>query len=277
MQWIGNLRKMNTELKANSAGKVQYQLSGADIVEPLDAVDLNDLVGRNTVIEFQHEIHCRATGKRINKTFGEGLSYNAWIDDPSSVPSVLRPELSRIHEGVALRDHAWEQKHHNQPHLVYISQTGNFKVGVTRSTNRPFRWHDQGAVGAIAIAEVPYRQLAGEMEVALKDVIGDRTNYRKMLTDVRVDMDDLLDWREVCFDHLGERYEPFFLDESKEEVFDYPVILYPEKIKSVTLDKQATISGMLSGIKGQYLIFDNGSVFNVRRHSGYRVRISTMD
>ena len=266
---------MNTELYMNSKGEVQYHLRGANVMEPLDALEMNEWVGKNLRIEFLNEIHCRSTGQRINKTFGEGLSYQAWMEDPASVPSVLRPELSRIHEGIALRDHEWEQKHHNQPHLLYISQTGNFKVGVTRSTNRPHRWHDQGAVGAVVIAEVPYRQLAGEMEVALKEVMSDKTNYRKMLTNVQVDVAELFDWREACFDQLGEQYEPFFLDETKAETFHYPVIQYPTKIKSVTLLKEPLIAARLTGIKGQYLIFDGGTVFNVRRHSGFRVRILT--
>ena len=199
-------------------------------------------------------------------------AYQAWSEHPAAVESVLRPELSRIHEGIALRDFEWEQKHHNQPHYVYISQTGAFKVGVTRTTNRPFRWHDQGAVAAVAIAETPYRQLAGEMEVALKEILSDKTNFRKMLANVEVDIPALEDWKEECFEHLDPVYEPFFIDESP-ETFAYPVLSYPEKVKSLTLDKVPHIEGTLEGIKGQYLLFDGGRVMNVRRHSGYRVRI----
>ena len=85
----------------NSKGEVQYHLRGANVMEPLDALEMNEWVGKNLRIEFLNEIHCRSTGQRINKTFGEGLSYQAWMEDPASVPSVLRPELSRIHEGIA--------------------------------------------------------------------------------------------------------------------------------------------------------------------------------
>ena len=201
------------------------------------------------------------------------MSYQAWSEHPAAVESVLRPELSRIHEGIALRDFEWEQKHHNQPHYVYISQTGAFKVGVTRTTNRPFRWHDQGAVAAIAIAETPYRQLAGEMEVALKEILSDKTNFRKMLANVEPNLSELEDWKEECFDHLGPVYEPFFIDEPPEE-FVYPVLNYPDKVNSLTLDKVPNMAGTLEGIKGQYLLFDGGRVLNVRRHSGYRVRIN---
>jgi len=271
MEWIGNLRKLITDKNPDIKGEVGYNLVGADIILPLNSVGINEWVGQHVTIEFLNEIHCRKTGQKIKKTFGEGLSYSAWLEDPGSVESVLRPELSRIHEGVALRDYDWEQKHHNQPHFVYLSQTGGFKVGVTRTTNAPYRWHDQGAVGALVIANVPYRQLAGEIEVALKSIIADKTNYRKMLANVSFDSEGLMEWQEACCDELGLAYESFFDDEAEAIRFDYPVREYPEKIQSRTLDKQSKIEGVLVGIKGQYLIFDSGEVVNVRRHSGYRV------
>lgn len=272
MQWAGNLRKLETSAQANELGQVDYTLRGADKLEMLPAEGVNAWVGQRIQIQFDGQIHCRVTGQSIRKPYGEGMSYQAWVEHPSAVESVLRPELSRIHEGIALRDFEWEQKHHNQPHYVYLSQTGAFKVGVTRTTNRPFRWHDQGAVAAVAIAETPYRQLAGEMEVALKEIVSDKTNFRKMLADVQPDPLALEELREECFEHLGASYEPFFIDEFPEE-FKYPVLAYPDKVNSITLDKVPLIEGMLRGIKGQYLLFDEGRVMNVRRHSGYHVRI----
>ena len=273
MQWEGNLRKLETASQSNQYGQVAYALRGADVLEALPAEEMNAWVGEQIHIQFEGQIHCRVTGQTIRKAYGEGMSYQAWSEHPAAVESVLRPELSRIHEGVALRDFEWEQKHHNQPHYVYISQTGAFKVGVTRTTNRPFRWHDQGAVAAIAIAETPYRQLAGEMEVALKEILSDKTNFRKMLANVEPNLSELEDWKEECFDHLGPVYEPFFIDEPPEE-FVYPVLNYPDKVNSLTLDKVPNMAGTLEGIKGQYLLFDGGRVLNVRRHSGYRVRIN---
>lgn len=272
MQWEGNLRKLETSAHKDDRGQVEYALRGADVLELLPSIGLNTWVGKHITISFEGQIHCRVTGQTIRKAYGEGMSYQAWSEHPSAVESVLRPELSRIHEGIALRDFEWEQKHHNQPHYVYISQTGAFKVGVTRTTNRPFRWHDQGAVTAVAIAEVPYRQLAGEMEVALKEVLSDKTNFRKMLANVQMDIPALEDWKEECFEHLGSVYEPFFIDESP-ATFEYPVLSYPDKVNSLTLDKVPKIGGTLEGIKGQYLLFDGERVMNVRRHSGYRVRI----
>jgi hypothetical protein len=272
MEWQGNLRKLLTAERLNEMGHVDYRLEGADVLDTLPALALNEWIGQQISIQFQGQINCRVTGQSIRKPYGEGMSYQAWTEHPAAVESVLRPELSRIHEGIALRDFEWEQMHHNQPHYVYVSQTGAFKVGVTRTTNRPFRWHDQGAVAAVAIAQTPYRQLAGEIEVALKEIVSDRTNYRKMLTEVQPDEAALEDWKEECFEHLGALYEPFFIDESP-EAFQYPVLEYPFKVNSLTLDKAHSIDGTLQGIKGQYFLFDGGRVMNIRRHSGYRVRI----
>ena len=273
MEWVGNLRKMKTKSPIVSSESVSYSLEGANGLEPMEPVELNRLVGREISIVFQNAIHCTVTGKTIKKAYGDGMSYNAWLNAPSAVESVLRPELSRIHEGIALRDFQWEQVHHNQPHFVYVSQTSGFKVGVTRATNRPYRWHDQGAVGAIVVANVPYRQLAGELEVLLKSIMIDKTNYRKMLQCVEPDLEELTEWRERCFDSLGEGYESFFDEDSEPLAFHYPVVSYPETVKSIRLDKIPSIQGKLVGIKGQYFIFEDGSVLNIRNHAGYSIRL----
>ena len=264
---------MKTKSPIVSSESVCYSLEGANGLEPMESLELNGLVGKEISIVFQNAIHCTVTGKTIKKAYGDGMSYNAWLNAPSAVESVLRPELSKIHEGIALRDFEWEQAHHNQPHCVYVSQTSGFKVGVTRATNRPYRWHDQSAVGAIVIANVPYRQLAGELEVLLKSIMIDKTNYRKMLQCVEPDLEELSEWRERCFDSLGEDYESFFDEESAPQAFHYPVVSYPEKIKSIRLDKVPSIQEKLVGIKGQYFIFEDGTALNIRNHAGYSIRL----
>lgn len=265
---------MIASMDAPNEGVAHYTWAGADRLNALSAVSAHLWLGRELTLEFDGEINCVVTGKRIRKTFGEGMSYDAWMRSPSAVESVFNPELSRIHEGVALRNKEWEEKHHNQPHVVYISQTSGLKVGVTRSTNVPSRWIDQGAVGAIVVANTPYRQLAGELEVALKPHMADKTNFRRMLTEVSFDSDLLINAREAAFDHLGEGYESFFEEDSGASEIRYPVLEYPEKVSSIRLDKIPSFSGVLQGIKGQYLIFDGNRVLNVRSHAGYRVKIT---
>ena len=271
MIWDGNVRKMGSLV--DSAGIVEYRFRGADVLDPLPEQSAKGWVGQQVKVSFEGDIHCLETGKRIKKTYGEGLSYDAFLRSPMACPSILRPELSRIHEGIALRDEAWEREHHLQPHVVYVSQTSHLKVGVTRATNVPSRWVDQGAVGAIVVANTPYRQLAGELEVALKSVLSDKTNWRAMLKHVEVDPSELEDAKDECLDALGGAYESFFELSDDVTTLTFPVLRYPEKVKSVKLDKEPTFEGKLVGIKGQYWLFEDGRVWNVRSHAGYRVRI----
>lgn len=267
---------MKTSDILNDQGKYQvhYELPLADVIEPTDILVPEDWIGQRLSIRWTGEIHCAETGKRIKKTYGDGLSYDAWMASPAAVPSVIRPELSRIHEGIALRDEAWERANHLAPHYVYLSFTGGLKVGVTRTTNMPYRWHDQGATAAIVIAEAPYRQLAGLMEVDLKPVFGDKTNYRAMLKHQRPKPEDLLEAKDEALDALGEPYEAFFSDNDEVREMEYPVVEYPKSISSVRLEKVQEIEAKLLGIKGQYLLFDSGQALNLRNHIGYRVSLT---
>lgn len=271
MIWEGNVRKMGSIV--DSDGMVEYRLRGADVLEKMPDLSANVWVDQDVKVSFEGDIHCVETGKRIKKTYGEGLSYDAFLRSPLACPSILRPELSRIHEGIALRDEVWEREHHLQPHVVYVSQTSHLKVGVTRASNVPSRWVDQGAVGAIVVANTPYRQLAGEMEVVLKSLLSDKTNWRAMLKHVEVDQSELEDAKDECLDALGGVYESFFELSDEVTSLTFPVLRYPEKVKSVKLDKDPTLEGKLVGIKGQYWLFEDGRVWNVRSHAGYRVRI----
>ncbi|MFN0031356.1 MAG: DUF2797 domain-containing protein [Flavobacteriales bacterium] len=263
-----NLRKMRTSLD----GVAQYILPIYDVLENNGTYYMNPLVGETLKLTFENEIHCVETGKRIKKTFGEGLSYDSWLKSPAASPSIVRPELSRIHEGIALRDAAWEEAHHNQPHYVYLSKTSEVKVGVTRTHNIPSRWIDQGASEAIVIAETPYRQLAGLIEVSLKEHYADKTAWQAMLKNIST-QDDLRSSKDKALSLLPAEYEAFFFDDDTVTLIDYPVLQYPEKVKSLKLDNTVEYTGKLKGIKAQYLLFEDGQVFNVRSHAGYKLSI----
>jgi hypothetical protein len=185
----------------------------------------------------------------------------------------MRPELSRIHEGIAIRDYEWEVRHHLKPHTVYISLTSDYKVGVTRDTNIPYRWIDQGAIQAVRLAEVPYRQLAGLIEVSLKAHISDKTAWQKMLKGIVDNPKTILEVKNEMADLVPDELKAYLIDNEEITEIEYPVFAYPEKVKSLKLDKEKVIEKKLAGIKGQYLIFDDGSVLNVRSHSGYRVKL----
>ncbi len=269
MQITTHLRKMSTRL----GDEAEYALPQLHILERSGSVPVNPWVGREVSIRFSGNIHCVVTGKKIRKTFGEGMSYEAFLSSPLNVESIIRPELSRIHEGIALRDKAWEEEHHNRPHYLYLSRTSHVKVGVTRTSNVPSRWIDQGATEAIIVAETPYRQLAGLMEVALKDHMPDKTAWQAMLKNETQDTVSLVAWKDQVLRLLPEDYEAFFYPSDQVTAIRYPVREYPLKVKSLKLDTTPEFSGKLLGIKGQYLLLDGGRVFNVRAHAGHEVEI----
>ena len=267
-----HLRKMVTTL--DEQGLATYHLPIVNILESNDKASLNEWVGSNIQIEFTGNIHCVATGKKIKKTFGEGLSYEAFLTSPLSCPSIVRPELSRIHEGIALRDYEWEQKHHNQPHYVYLSRTSNIKVGVTRSTNLISRWIDQGASEGICIAETPYRQLAGSIEVMLKEHLGDKTAWQSMLKGECSEIAHLLGKKNEVLEYFPEDWHSFIANDDEIHKITYPVLQLPAKPKSIKLDTCPLLQGRLLGIKGQYWLLDNDRVINIRSHAGYEVNLS---
>ena len=267
-----HLRKMVTTL--DEQGLATYHLPIVNILESNDKASLNEWVGSNIQIEFTGNIHCLATGKKIKKTFGEGLSYEAFLTSPLNCPSIVRPELSRIHEGIALRDFEWEQKHHNQPHYVYLSRTSNIKVGVTRSTNLISRWIDQGASEGIRIAETPYRQLAGSIEVMLKEHLGDKTAWQSMLKGECSETADLLGKKNEVLEYFPEDWHSFIANDDDVHKITYPVLQLPAKPKSIKLDTCPLLQGRLLGIKGQYWLLDNDRVINIRSHAGYEVNLS---
>lgn len=272
MNWEGNLRKLH--IAPGAHGVLSYNLAGADVLEPLPALDLSDQLGQQVRLDFKGQIHCAATGKRIKKTYGDGLSFSAWQVAPQAVESVIRPELSRIHEGIALRDRDWEEAHHNVPHWVYLSQTSTIKVGVTGAHTGRRRWYDQGAIAGTVLCIAPHRGLAGEMEVLLKEVFADKSAYRAMILAQTPDVEALEEAREEAFDHLGTAFEDYMQFDAPVETMQYPHLELPAKVRSVRLDKQPVVEGRLVGLKGQYLVFDTGEILNVRSHIGYRVRIA---
>ena len=269
MNFVGNIRKMISELKT----EVNYSLPLYDLVNYKHYIELNQFIGSTIKISFSGTINCVVSGKKIKKTYGEGMSYDAFKESPLAVESIIRPELSKIHEGIALRDYDWEMKHHMQPHIVYLSKTAGNKVGVTRDTQIPTRWIDQGAVEALVIARTPYRQAAGLIEISLKNYISDKTNWRKMLLN-ELNEESLLEKRDELFLKVDNDLKKYLVLDEIIQTINFPVIKYPTKVQSLSLDKNPYIEEKLIGIKGQYLIFENETVLNVRRHAGYLIEFS---
>ena len=263
MQLEGNILKMRTE----GISPVQYFLPVGD-----SEIHLNPLVGQQVSLRFTGQINCISCGKQTKTSFGQGFCYNCMQTAPEASESVMRPELSKAHLGIA-RDLEWAEKHDLIDHFVYLAVSGDVKVGVTRYHQVPTRWIDQGASSAIKIATVPNRHIAGVIEVFLKKYFTDKTDWRAMLKNEVATNIDLLAEKEKALGFLSAELCKYTEPDNIITQIEYPVIEYPQKLKSLSFDKQPLISGILKGIKGQYLIFDEGNVLNIRKHNGYRLEI----
>lgn len=259
----GNLHKMATEY-----GKpISYSLKLGD-----DKLIVNDLLGKKLSISFDGRINCVSCGRITKKAFGQGFCYPCFANAPENAECIVRPELCEGHLGKG-RDPEWEQLHHVQPHFVYLALSSGLKVGITRGTQIPTRWIDQGASKAIILAEVPYRQLSGLIEVALKDHYNDKTNWQRMLKNEVLD-DDLIERKDEARSFLPTELQQYVNDDKQIWSLDYPSLDTPSKVKSIKLENQPLLEGILTGIKGQYLILDNHLVINIRNHAGYHVDIN---
>lgn len=262
MTYEGVLSKMQTEF----GNPIQYYLVFED-----SFLNMNQQLGKNLDIAFAG-YQCLNCGKK-KKIFRQGFCYDCFYQSPSAGDWIMRPELSTAHLGITDRDLDYETKVQLQPHIVYLALSSDVKVGVTRKTQVPTRWIDQGACEAVAVVEVPNRYLAGITEVALKNHFVDKTNWRKMLQNETLDM-DMLQEKTRIFEFLPEEVKPYF-DETLDlhHMLNYPVLEHPKKVTGLNLDKTHFFKGKLMGIKGQYLIFEDGTVFNIRSFEGYRVTI----
>jgi len=262
MGYQGVLTKMETEY----ASPIQYYL-----VFESDFIHMNQLLDKKLSIKFiKHQcLNC----KLDRPIYRQGFCRTCFFEIPQAADWIMRPELSTAHLDKEDRDLEYEKKVQLQPHIVYLANSSNVKVGVTRKSQVPTRWIDQGAHEAIEIVEVPNRYLAGVTEVSLKDHVSDKTNWRAMLKNELKDL-DLVEWRDKLKPYIPDEAKEYFIENNGETNLEFPVLRYPVKPKSLNLDKTPEYSGILKGIKGQYLIFEDDTVFNVRSNEGYVVDIS---
>lgn len=258
----GVLRKMITELK----DPVNYFLDMGN-----DFIVFNSIIENNITIEFDGYscLNCCSN----QEIYRQGYCKKCFFDLPSTADWVIRPEMSKAHLDIEERDLDYEKKVQLQPHVVYLAYTSGIKVGVTRKSQIPTRWIDQGATSAIEIVEVPNRYLAGVSEVKLKNYYKDKTNWREMLK-INTNEFDLEKEKLKCINHLPEDVKNYINNDKIPSKILYPVNKYPETPKSLNIIKTEKFTGKLIGLKGQYLIFEDGTVFNVRSNEGVVVNIT---
>ena len=275
MKKSGHLNKMVTSLNLDGSSPVQYQLPLDD-----DLIDLNPYIGGKIKLTYSGEIHCVECGRKTKKSYNQGFCYPCFQSLAKCDMCIMKPETCHYDAGTC-REPQWGEKFCFQDHYVYLANSSGIKVGITRGTQIPTRWIDQGASEALPIFKVSNRLLSGKIEVAIKNHVSDRTDWRKMLkgspehVDLAAKRDELIKAAEKEIKIISKEFDKSdiqLLDEEQINIH-FPIEEYPEKVKSLNFDKLPEIEGVLQGIKGQYLILDIG-VLNIRKFGGYLVDFS---
>lgn len=261
MRFKGQILKMPAVL----GNPIQYYFNLSE-----ELLSMNQLIGKK--LKIKHTGYQCVNCGSDEKIYRMGFCKKCFFESPYASDTIIRPELSTAHLGIEERNLEVEKEIQLQPHAVYLAYTGDVKVGVTRVSQIPTRWIDQGATFALPIARTENRYEAGMIEVALKEHIPDKTNFRKMLQDDYEDELDLQDFRDKIRKYFPKDFENFYKDENEVLKLDYPYEA-PEKINVFTLDKNPEFEGILKGIKGQYLYFEGGNFINIRSHEGYVIEM----
>lgn len=268
----GAVRKMRTEL----ADPVQYTMLLGDF-----EVQLNQYLDRELWLDYTGQINCIHCDRKTSKSFSQGYCYPCFKRLAQCDSCIMSPEKCHYAEGTC-REPEWGEQHCMIDHFVYLANTSGVKVGITRGSQVPTRWMDQGATQAQPIFRVDTRLHSGLVETAFKNHIADRTQWQAMLKgdaehrDLEQERQRLLTECAADIDALQQRFglqaiTP--LESQQQTLINYPVLEYPAKVKSFNLDKTPRVGGTLLGIKGQYLIFDTG-VINIRKYGGYQLSLT---
>ncbi len=268
---VGTLAKM----RCQSSSPVAYTMPVGDA-----DVAMNPLLGQRVAMRFDGAIYCVACGRKTNKSFNQGYCYPCFRSLAACDTCIMSPERCHFREGTC-REPEWGLEHCMTDHVVYLANGTGLKVGITRAGQVPTRWIDQGAVQALPLARTATRQQAGFLEVALKAHVSDRTQWQQLLKGDPEPLDLVAARAEMlarCAPEIERLQQTFGLqaiqpaDDSEVWSFDYPVLEFPAKVRSLALEKLGSVEGTLLGIKGQYLILSSG-VINIRKYTGHEVEV----
>ena len=268
----GKVRKMKTSLEA----PVQYRLPLGD-----EEIGLNAFLGKTLRLEYTGQINCVHCDRKTNKSFNQGYCYPCFKRLAQCDSCIVSPEKCHYDAGTC-REPEWGEENCMIDHFVYLANTSGIKVGITRHSQIPTRWMDQGAVQAKPVFRVSSRFQSGLVETLFSAHVADKTNWRAMLKGDPEEA-DLEAVRQQLLDDCGNEVEALqsghgltaiqVLDDEQETRITYPVMAYPTKVTSFNLDKNPLVEGTLNGIKGQYLLFDTG-VINMRKYGGYHLTLA---
>ncbi|GAB56266.1 hypothetical protein GPUN_2151 [Glaciecola punicea ACAM 611] len=274
-EWSGQIAKMHVSVDGDN--NAQYQLPVGD-----SQVNMNALIGHEIAVQYSGEINCIHCNRKTKKSFSQGYCYVCLTRLARCDSCIIKPEKCHYEQGTC-REPKWGEENCLQDHFVYLANTGQIKIGITRHVSKGVssRWIDQGASQAMAIFRVKERLLSGLVEIEIAKHIGDKTNWRTMLKG-QPDTLDLVTMQEKVhiliqkpLQAIQDKYglQAVQALEPKPVEINYPVNHYPVKIKSINLDKEPIFEATLLGIKGQYLLLDEDRVINMRKYSGYSLSL----
>lgn len=290
--WSGNISKMRvsaSRMDTNTASNTTEAIPHSKAFNPVyhlpigkQLVPMNDLIGQHIKVTFAGAIHCVNCQKKTNKSFSQGHCFPCMRKLARCDTCIMKPELCH-HAAGTCREPEWGEANCLQDHFVYLANTGQVKVGITRFVDGDVssRWFDQGATQAVAIFRVKERLLSGLVEIEVAKHVADKTNWRTMLKGQPEQL-NLVDLQNKVYELVAEHVQALQTKYGMQSVqrtstqpieISYPVLRYPEKVKSINLDKEFHFEGELLGIKGQYLLLDNDRVINVRKYTGYDLKI----
>lgn len=265
-----------SKMQGNNQDIVDYFLPVGE-----QKVHLNPLIGKPVSLVHTGNIFCCHCGKKTKKSYSQGHCFVCMKKLASCDMCIMKPETCHYAEGTC-REPEWAQKNCMVDHYVYLSNTSSLKVGITRHTQIPTRWIDQGATQGLPVIKVKTRQLSGLIEVELAKHIADKTNWRMLLKGDGDTMNLRQKWQELeplvkdkiiaLKNEFGENSISLLSNSSASEL-NYPVEQHPSKIVSHNFDKDPEVNGILQGIKGQYLLLNTG-VINIRKFTSYEVEFT---
>lgn len=250
---------------------------------PLGAssVPLNALIGQHLRLRYTGTIRCTHCQRKTSKSFNQGYCFPCFKTLAQCDSCIVSPEKCHFHLGTC-REPAWAERYCRTDHIVYLANSTGLKVGITRASQMPTRWLDQGATQALPIARVADRHLSGLLEVLCKDYVADKTDWRALLRGDAEKLDlaacraQLLSDAAAGIALLQAQYglaAVQLLPDAQEQQFVYPVRQYPEKVSTFNFDKNPLVEGELLGIKGQYLLFAAGAL-NIRKFTAYEIELA---
>lgn len=268
----GTLAKLCSELSDHTQQPVQYSLPIGEY-----RIALNPYLGQTISLTHTGNIFCSSCGKKTKKSYSQGHCFVCMKKLASCDMCIMKPETCHYDAGTC-REPEWGEANCMVDHYVYLSNTSSLKVGITRHSQIPTRWIDQGATQGLPIFKVKTRYISGLIEVELAKHIADKTNWRTLLKQdgeplaLEEQFKKLLPLVEATIADIQAQFGEDAVEILGNEItpIAYPVEQHPTKIVSHNFDKNPVVTGQLQGIKGQYLILDTG-VINIRKFSSYEV------